>query len=155
MTNMVDMIEMAKQNIVELEEMAKKNAKALAALLQEKDNIDRDLSVNRKIVEDLSTIRENEIQVVMAEKPKTMDVAVVTKPKKRKYTRKKSAASGIKGLKVPVNAIDEKDTVIAMYKSYSEAAKDLGISQCTVKWRIDNISRERQLEKNGYALVLR
>lgn len=145
MESMVNIIGIVKGNLEELAAKKKENAKELARLTQEQKNIEQNIVMFKKVLTDLESTKNNEIQSeMMAEKPKKE-----TKKVEKKNTRKPS------GCKIPVCAVDEKGETIAEYKSYKEAGKDLKISECTVKWRIDKIPIERQIAKNGYGLKLR
>ena len=144
MESMVNIIGMVKGNLEELAAKKKENAKELARLTQEQENIEKNIKMYKKVLADLEATQKNEIQEELAEKPKK---------EKKKVEKKNTRKPG--GCKIPVCAVDEKGETIAEYESYKEAGKDLKISECTVKWRVDKIPIERQIAKNGYGLKLR
>ena len=140
MESMVNIIKTVEENIKELKMKAKENAKALAALMQEQENIDNNLKMFEKVLEDLTRTKNEEIQVVMAEKPVKEEIVMMTKNRGTKQ-------------RVAVNAIDEHGDKIAEYQSSVEAATDLKLSAATVCKRVNGMDRNEQIRKFGYALV--
>ena len=69
MQSMVDIIASIEANLKELEENGKKVEKALKALMEEKELIDKNKIMFRKSLESLTGIKNEEIQATMAEKP--------------------------------------------------------------------------------------
>lgn len=138
MKSLVEMIEEAKENIKELEEAEKRTAKSIKNLQEELENITLNKVMFEKVLDDLTSIKNNEIQIVMAEKPQKENSNEIKETKGRIR---------------PIIAIDENNETIASYKNQLEASKDLNINHRTVWYRISNITIEKQIHKYGYALT--
>ena len=147
MTTLVEMISMIEKNIKELEEKQKQNEKEFKRIVEEKDNIVRDLKMNRKMLDDLTGIKEEEINQVMTEDKSNEEKVEVTTKKSRKYNNK---------FKIPVLVIakDEKGETIAEYESMNDAAKDLNVVISTVSNRIRKMDFNKQVRKYGYGLTI-
>ena len=156
MQSMVDIIASIEANLKELEENAKKVEKALKALMEEKELIDKNKIMFRKSLESLTGIKNEEIQATMAEKPDEKKETKVEEPKKevapKEEVKKESPIGSPKGNPKPVCAIDEFGVKIAEYNTRSEAAADLKIDMATLKWRIEQVPVETQIKRWGYAL---
>lgn len=171
MESLVSMIETVKNNITELKDKQKKNKRDLSALLEEQKDIEKNIKMFERILEDLNKTRNDEIQEVMAEnnnqlnakeipveslvKNKSINSVIESERNGNYVVTIKHEKSNIHHNRQPVaiNAIDEKNEIIAKYSSTNEAGKDLKISQSTVCYRIAKVSVEKQIERYGYALV--
>ena len=149
MESMVNLITMVKDTIKELETKEKEINKAFIALKEEKEDVTRNLVMFRGTLEDLIRRKDNEIQIVMGEKPKEAFEEESTKNEEKTVEEKKTK----KERQSLVYAIDEHNEVIAKYASCCEAGRDLKLNSTTVRYRMEHITIETQINKFGYALV--
>ena len=133
MESLVNIIETVKNNVDELKNQLKKNTKEIAALQQENENIEKNIIMFEKVLVDLNTTRDTEVNKELGKEEKK-------EPKTKNWQR-------------PVIFIDGKDGSQIEYPSQSEAARELGIKQKTLWNRIAHMDKQHQLKRFGYAFI--
>ena len=138
MVKLVELIEMTKSNIEELKLEKKENEKTLATLMQEQENITKNIAMFEETLKSLTAIKDKEVskEIKNEEKPKK------TESKKRRdvpHTKN-------------VIAYDEKGNKFAEYASEAAAARDLGINPKTLSWRVRKTPIEKQIKLYGFAV---
>lgn len=140
MASLVEMIKTAEESLSMYKEQSKKLTKEIAALMEERENVNKNIDTFEDVVAKLTAIKDNEVRKELGEKPEPVN----NKPEKKK-----------RGGKMPpmkVVAIDANGDKIAEYRTQTDTARDLNISQASVRNRIFYMSREEQIEKYGFAL---
>lgn len=143
--SIVMQIEQNKKNIEILGELKKEHDKAIRALTEELNNIEKNIAMYTKVLDTLTNIKENEIREELGEKEEPEQKVVTEEVKTSAWQ------VFMENKRRKVIAYDEHGNAIAEYASMTEAAKDNKIPMGSITG-VMKMDAEKQIAKRGFAL---